>query len=383
MSIKFATWFPFLLAPVIGGVIGLQLFNSIHEEPVAIDDRPIPTIQQSSIPLLAELINLFDSKASVVENASDGEAAFMAALQEPVGPGRIKNLQAAYTGWVLQVPIQAIASIDRMRSDERQEIVAHALAILAQRRPEQFLNYVNGITHDYTTYMAAAMEVLAETNSGLALTLVHRNQDRADPHGVIIAALLPGLLRDDLALAVQTVTDMKDRASIAHIQQVATAYARQDSKQAYEWVYKILATRTDITPLQVLNDISGSLVASNPTEAANYLNRTSDPQIRKSLMGEISMQKGQQDLADAWTWLNQYKVDEHYGETALNLLYRWSYTKPAEVAKILPTVTDAQVQSAAVTHLSRFWQKKDPVGYQAWVASLPPGSMKNLATEPH
>jgi hypothetical protein len=44
-------------------------------------------------------------------------------------------------------------------------------------------------------------------------------------------------------------------------------------------------------------------------------------------------------------------------------------------------VADAEVQSAAATHLSRFWQQRDPAGYQAWVASLPPGALKNSAME--
>ena len=377
---KAARWLPFLAAPILGGAIGWHLFQA------QADPDPAAREQSTAAPSAGaarqgELANVFDPNAAAVESAPDAEAAFAAALGEPPGEGRIKRLQAAYTRWVLQAPLQALAAIERVPAEERQEVVAHALAMLAQQRPEHFLNYANGIGEQYTTYMAAAMAQLAETNAALALSLVNRNQDRGDPHGVIIGALLPALIRSDLALAAETVAQMKDRATVAHLQQVAAAYAVQDPKRAYDWVNQVLAQRTDIAPSQVLNDITGTLVAGNPAEAANYLARTTDPVIRKSLLNEIAIQKGQEDLASAWTWLNEYKGEADYGETALNLLYRWSYAKPEEVAKILPMVADPEVQSAAATHLSRFWQQRDPAGYQAWVASLPPGALKNSALE--
>lgn len=373
-------WLSFLLAPLIGTGIGWYLFQSTHDNPPS-DSASPAAVSAKRLPALGELANVFDSHSATVEHAPDTEAAFAAALQEPAGPGRIKILQTAYIRWILQAPAQALAQIDRIPAEERQEVVAHALAMLAQQRPDQFLNYANGISDQYTTYMAAAMGVLAESNPKLALSLIQRNQERGDPHGVVIGSILPNLIRDDLAFAADTVAAMKDRASIAHLQQVAAAYAKQDPRQAYDWVRQVLVGRTDIAPDQVLNDITGSLVASNPAEAVNYLNRTTDPQVKKSLLNEIAMQKGQDDLASAWTWLSEYKADAHYAQTALNLLYRWSYTRPEDVAKILPTIADDQLQTMAATHLSRFWQKKDPTGHQAWIASLPPGNLKNSAME--
>jgi hypothetical protein len=375
---KAARWLPFLAAPILGGAIGWHLFQAQSDpDPTAREQSATAPSAGAARP--GELANVFDPKAAAVESAPDAEAAFAAALREPPGEGRVALLRTAYTRWVLQAPLQALAAIERIPAEERQEVVAHALAMLAQQRPEHFLNYANGIGEQYTTYMAAAMAQLAETNAALALSLVNRNQERGDPHGVLIGALLPGLIRSDLALAAETVAQMKDRATVAHLQQVAAAYAVQDPKRAYDWVNQVLAQRTDIAPSQVLNDITGTLVAGNPAEAANYLNKTTDPVIRKSLLNEIAIQKGQDDLASAWSWLDEYKGDADYGETALNLLYRWSYAKPEEVAKILPMVADAEVQSAAATHLSRFWQQRDPAGYQAWVASLPPGALKNSA----
>ena len=375
MNIKI--WLPFLLAPLIGGAIGLHLFNTAQDAPAP----AAASADRIALPVAAERSNIFDRDPAAAADASDAEGAFVAALNQPPGPGRVALLQAAYTRWVLQAPVAALASLERIPAEERQPVVAHALAMLAQQRPEHFLTYANAITDHYTSYMAAAMGLLAESNPRLALALVQRNQDRADPHGVILNALLPGLIQSDLALAAETVAALKDRASIAHLQQIAAAYARQDPKQAYDWVTQVLAQRTDLAPGDVLNDITGSLVAANPTAAAAYLARSTDPQVRKSLLSELSMQKGQDDLAAAWSWLDEYKADAHYAETALNLLYRWSYTRPDAVAQLLPTVTDAQVQSAAATHLARFWQKTDGAGYQAWLAALPPGPLKDAAME--
>ncbi len=379
MNIKL--WLPFVLAPLIGGIIGLQLFEAGRDEPMVPGAQP-DAVKTGTVAMAGELANIFDRSAPAATQLPDTEAAFNAALSQAPDPSRLPVLQAAFVRWLLQAPAQALANINRIPSDERQEVVAHGLALLAQQRPGDFLNYANGMTDNYTNYMAAAMGVLAESHARLALELVQRNQGRADPHGVIIGAILPGLIRNDLALAADTIAAMQDRASIAHLQQVAAAYAQHDPKQAYDWVRRVLANRTDIAPTQILNDIAGSLVARNPADAAAYLNRTTDPVIRKSLLAEISIQKGQEDLTAAWTWLDQYRGDAQYGETALNLLYRWSYIKPEEVAKLLPKVADAQVQSMAATHLSRFWRQKDPTGYQVWIASLPPGAIKNSAMQP-
>jgi hypothetical protein len=96
-------------------------------------------------------------------------------------------------------------------------------------------------------------------------------------------------------------------------------------------------------------------------------------------MSELAIRKGQDNLGQAWNWLGQYGGDPAYAEAAQNLLYRWSYTQPQEVARILPSVGDAALQATATAHLTQLWMKKDPAAYQKWLASLPPGQLRAFA----
>jgi hypothetical protein len=126
--------------------------------------------------------------------------------------------------------------------------------------------------------------------------------------------------------------------------------------------------------------VSAAVVAADPARAAQFLAGATDPAVRGSLIAEISQQRGQQDLRGAWDWLGQFKDEPSYGANARGLLSRWSYTKPQDVANLLPTVTDPELQAAAAKELASTWQQQDPARYGAWVASLPPGPLKTAAT---
>jgi hypothetical protein len=396
MAFNYKIVIPFLLAPLIGVPIGMQLFERIENEnaprikAAAADPARAPSGASGPAQekneggasgfTFADLMQAMRTGGAAMP-AGEPEAAFHAALrnmaQEPATDDRIRKLQAIYNRWVRDNPAQALSQLESIRADERQEIVANALAMLAREQPDKFQAYIDSIGHDANTVLAATLGAIAEKAPQDALTWLQQNPGR-DPQGELIAAVLPNLIRDDLPLAAKTVAGMEAQAPIALIQQVAVAYAQQDPAQAYAWVGNVLQ-HTDKSPSQVLNEVSASLVADNPNGAAGYLNRISDPVVRQSLMGELAMQKAQDDLPTAWNWLSQYSTDEHYGDTALNLLYRWSYARPKEVAAVLPSIADGEMQLAAATHLARFWQQRDRAGYQSWVASLPAGAMRDAA----
>ncbi|MFP5392625.1 MAG: hypothetical protein ACLGI6_13945 [Gammaproteobacteria bacterium] len=229
-----------------------------------------------------------------------------------------------------------------------------------------------------TQALVQALAALAEQQPALALEAIRRHP-QLDVNGVLSAAVLPALIRKDLALAAETVAAMGARAPVALIQQVAAAYARSDPATAYAWLARVAQGRTDLPPARLVDAVSSSLVASDADAAAHFMGQTPDAGVRKSLMNEIAIRKGQDDLGAAWNWLAQYSSDPAHGEAVQNLLYRWSYTKPEEVARLLPQVTEPDVQAEAAAHLTRFWQQKDPQGYQKWLASLPPGALRNVA----
>ncbi len=391
---------PFLLAPIAGVLIGVQIFEetenvagtggsekngSIHAQPAGRQDSGLSQASASANGEQTMTGLAFADLMSIMRKGGSGvsapalRASFEAALQQPAGENKTRTLQSAFTGWVLEAPGEALAHMDSIPAEERQTIVANALAALAQQRPDKFASYSKAIGQETGTVIAATLGAMSESNPTEALAWIAQYPN-LDEKGELTAVVLPGLIRTNVALAAQTVASMTDRAPVALIQQVAVSYAQHDPAQAYQWVNQVIQERSDASPTQLLNQVSSSLAASNPAEATKYLNRTDDPAIRQSLMSEIAIRHGQESLTTAWNWLSQYNSDPQYAEAAQNLLYRWSYTKPEEVARILPTLNNQELQAAAGTRLSVFWQQRDQASYQAWLASLPPGSLKQAAT---
>lgn len=377
---------PFLLAPFIGGLIAMQL--SGEPEPAADGRTSHATAADratggSSAPdeETGGAGFSFADVMSIMRTGGDGSTAselkslFDAALQQPPGEDRMQALQRAFTRWMLEAPGDALAHVQDIPPEERRAVVTAALAVLAERRPASFEKHSAGLAHEQAD-LAMVIAAVAERNPGEAIEWL-RQYGTLDAHAELVAAALPGLIRSDIALAAGAVADMQDRAPLALIQQVAAAYARHDPAQAYQWASQMIDKRPQAPAAQLLDEISSSLAAGDQDAAAQFMSRTVDPGIRKSLMSELAIRKGQDDLASAWNWLHQYNGDPSHAEAAQKLLYRWSYTKPQDVAQILPTIADAALQAGAAAHLSRFWQQKDPAAHQGWVASLPPGPLRS------
>jgi hypothetical protein len=389
-------WLPFLFAPVIGGAIGLYMFDIANREP-GLDTNGIANLSEresdhqkekawhkrNTEPHESNLTGFMAAmqKEEMTQAAMEAEAAFSAILSQPPGAARRERLKSTFTRWALEAPLYALAQMDRISTNERLEIVTAALVKLGTQKPDQFLSYADALGDHYLTYMGGALAVLVHRNPKQALRWA--NQDKArDPHGALMTAIMPGLIQHDLAAAIDTVSAMKERAPIALVQQVAVAYVKQDPRKANEWVVDLLKRRSDKSPLQALNETGAALASTNPEDAAMYVASIADPVARKNLIKEIANEKAREDLASAWHWLNQYQREPMYSEVTLNLLSRWSYSKPEEVAKILQTLSDQHLQTTAATILSRSWLQRDPHAYKQWLVSLPNGTLKTALMPP-
>lgn len=354
---NFKAWLPLLAAPVIGVALGVALFRT-SDAPASASPPPAGARPAGGAAWMGELLPGMGSGAAV----SAARAEFEAALRLPLGNARSVALERSFTRWMLAAPAEASAHVASIPLEERRSIVSAALVALAQDGAD----------------LAAVIDALAAQDPALALDFIQRHPE-LDARGVLTSAILPGLIDKDITLAAGTVAAMKERAPVALIQQVAAAYGRHDPQRAYEWAGQMIERHADLPPSRVLDEVSGSLAARDPLAAVEFMERTGDAAVRKSLMSELAIRQGQDDLAGAWTWLGRYGADPAYAEVAQNLLYRWSYTQPQEVARILPTVRDAQVQATATAHLTQFWQRRDAAAYERWVASLPPGQLKTAA----
>jgi hypothetical protein len=375
MKLKVAA--PMLLAPVIGLVIGVQMFRSF--DPVDTDAHTsagAPNARHQAAPAFGaawdDLQALMNADA-----AGTGRAAFDAALRQRAGAGRAQALQSAFTHWLLAAPAEALGHIGAIPAAERKRVITAAMAALAQRSPASIDRHLAALGKDDLD-LGVVIAAMAGSHPDQAVAWIGQHP-HYDADGALTAAILPGLLRGNLPLAAAAVSAMNERASIALIEQVTAAYARRDPAQAYAWVTRMIASRPDISPQRLLDDASAAIAAASPDAAAQFMGKSDDPAVRTSLMNELANRKAQEDVASAWQWLDQYSADPAYAEVALNMLYRWSYARPQDVAQLLPRVANPALQASAAAHLARYWQQRDPSGYQQWLASLPPGALRSAA----
>lgn len=295
------------------------------------------------------------------------EEAFSSALAQTDGEWKSAQLTTAFTRLLAHSSGKALREVNRIPIDYRQQVVGSALAQLAAQQPERVLGYLEGISDNYATYLGIVLAVIAQRDPRRAVDIAMQNTHR-DPTGEAFRTLIPVLVQSNLEMGASAVGAMS-KPSVALIQQVASEYARNDPDRAYQWTFEVARHNGRDSVNEAVDALSVSLAISSPELAANFLSRTPDPIVRNSLIRAISQQMGQQDLHSAWAWLSQYRTDSSYSENARNLLYRWCYVKPEEVAELLVSIEDREIRSAVADELAAAWQRKDPEAYEAWLGS--------------
>lgn len=332
------------------------------------NSRSAPPSARELVTSIAQVpIQIPDCSTTSTAAFSTPQDAFSSALSQADGEWKSVQLTAAFTRLLTDSPAEALREIDRIPVDYREQVVSAALAQLAGQQPDRALAYIDAMEADYATYLGAVLGVIAQRDPRHAVQIAIQNSHR-DPTGAVFSSLIPVLVHADLEMAASVVSAM-DKAPATLIQQVASEYARSDPDRAYQWASEVAGRHGRNSANEAVDALSTSLAASSPEVALNFLGRTQDATIRNSLIRAVSQQMGQQDLRSAWTWLGQYRTDASYSENARNLLYRWSYVKPAEVAELLPVIEDREIRSAVADELATAWQRKDPNAYQAWLNS--------------
>jgi len=300
-------------------------------------------------------------------------AAFAASLKLTDPDQRFELTSSAFARLLREDAAQALLEIEHIPADERDAVVATALAQWAGSAPEQAWQQMNRSDLP-APYRAAMLSALAELDPQHALAWLQQEASQpADsrPAFELYRAALPSLLREDLSAAAEAVADLQERAPVDLIQQVATEYAKRDARQMYAWV-ESLTHHSAHEQLQTLQAVSSALVAANPNAAIAYVEHA-DEQVRSSLLKEIASQKAAQNVRSGWEWLSRYRDDASYRENARALLGQWSYAKPTEVGEVVLGVADVELQRALAEQLAAVWRERDETAFRNWVANLPPG----------
>ena len=306
--------------------------------------------------------------------SADPASRFAAVLAQPEGEARLTALRRTFAQWLLTAPMDAMNAADGIPLDQREAVITVALAKLAEQQPTTALDVLGRVNENYATYAAAVLGVIANTDPRRALDWATLNADR-DPRGEMMRAIVPVLARSNPEIAVRAVAAMADRAPASLIQQVAAEYATRDPQQGYALARSL--ARSPTAADEIVNSVSAALAAHDIDRAASFLKGAADPGIRASLIREIANRKSEADLHEAWTWLSQYSADASYPENARNLLYRWTYLRPEEVASVLDTVTDSEIRVAVARELAEQWPRRDNGAYHAWLGALPAGPVKS------
>ena len=359
---------------LVGAIVGQLVARNSSSDPTSVTE-PVPIVSQGRIDPAATRTSILtrDCKSAAGEAASTPQDAFASALAEADGEWKYSQLTAAFTRLLHQSPDEALHDVDRIPLEYRQQVVSAALAQLAAQDPDRALGSIGGITANYGMYLGVVLGVIAERNPRYAVDIAVQNAHR-DPTGEVFSSLFPALVHSNLDMAASVVGAM-EKPPLTLIQQVASGYARNDPERAYQWAVQVALRNGRNSVDEAVHTLSMSLAVRSPEAAMNFLGRTQDAMIRNSLIRAISQQMGQQDLRTAWTWLSQYRTEAAYNENARNLLYRWSYVKAEEVAELLPSIDDREMQSAVAEELATAWQRSDPNAYQAWRSSWAPGSV--------
>ena len=368
----------FIVGAVVGRFVGGNSDPTSTPQPVPPVSSPpvspvVPAVAQTTIPTRG-------CGPMSTEAAPTPEDAFASALAQADGEWKSAQLTAAFARLFAHAPAEALRDADRIPVDYRQQVVSAALAQVAARQPDRVLTYIEGVTVNYPIYLGAVLAVIAQTDARRAVDIAIQNSHR-DPTGEVFSSVIPALIHSDLEMAASVVGAMT-KPPVALIQQVASEYARNDPDRAYRWASEVAGRRGRASVIEAVDALSAGLAVSTPAVAMDFVGRTQDATIRNSLIRAISQQMGQEDLYSAWTWLSQYRTDASYSENARNLLHRWSNVKPEEVAELLASIDDREIQSAVADELSRAWQRRDPNAYRSWVSSLPPGNLLRYGLAP-
>lgn len=306
--------------------------------------------------------------------SSNPEQDFVAALRL----GKLPEIEAAYQRWMLVSPAEALRAATRLPSEHSRRIQSKALALLAEHDPATFLRYANG----QQDHLPAILAWVADSNPNAALRLLTQLPEAdAEAKRKWMAAMLPRLVAVDPSIAAQAVTATGNSVTLDQVQQVAAGYARKDITLALQWAAQVLAVRNSslgVSANQAMRDVVSSLVASAPDAAEQFLLQPGNEHLKPVFEREIAMQKAQDDLAVGWAWL-QKRGTPSAQMSGADMLHRWSYTRPQEVARILPTLDPSPVQTQIATQLGRSWSRKRSASFEAWVGSLPLGPIREAA----
>lgn len=139
----------------------------------------------------------------------------------------------------------------------------------------------------------------------------------------------------------------------------------------------LASSRASKNPDQFANTLA-NWATMDLESSAQWLSKNLQPGPERSAAAmELGTIFGQESPADGVAWLPKLAAGAERDAAAGSLVTSWARSSPAEAAGWLATQTTATVSPDAIAGVAHNFVMKNPVAFETWRASLPPGATKD------
>jgi hypothetical protein len=166
-----------------------------------------------------------------------------------------------------------------------------------------------------------------------------------------------------------------DRARHISALAVANETARSDPLAALRLVGELPST---LERDQALAHAVSQWAVSDPVSALRWSSEIADPFLQERLFSEIAVAAaGDSPTAAAELASSLMHAGEPQAAAVISIVQRWAQQAPGAAAEWILRFPETSLRSVALENLTTVWAADDAAGLEAWVAGLPPGSVRD------
>jgi len=334
-------------------------------------------------------------------------------------------IRSLYQKWVQLDPAAALRHADGLKGQDRMTALATVLSSWARKEPYEALAWMeeNGDSLETQLAVQGALSAIAEKNPEEAIDLIEKSQAirsigtsyRIHDDWIRVMGIDPGFLygiwaeKDPQAAMARAITIPNSQERTNALQSVASHWAFQDPRAAWEWGSGLERTRDRDA---VLRQIVSAVVGDGDTgQAIAFLEAMAPGQARRSALQQIvssmatsdpesayefarsrdesgSEQQLYADIASQWARTDPNRAFEialneldpgHARNSAIQNIISLVAVRDIALAQEMLQQLDGESMRNSVHSVASTLAKKDVTGALAWAGELPEGDAKNNA----
>jgi hypothetical protein len=299
--------------------------------------------------------------------ASDPGAASAALMALP-RDAALRSLSSMCEAWALRDPSGAVAWARSLTDPAmRSSALLTTITSLAQSNPGEATALASaqpvGERRNLLTRIA---DSLAAADGPKAIEWTKSLTDPAE-HQRCLARIVYSASRADIASAKEAIAQLPPGA----VRSDALGYlvrhmSYSDPNSAKEWVMSLPAYEQT----QWMGSFLTPLSIQDPAEAERLARDLPPSRANEHIWRNIASNKAVADPAGTLTWAATLDTEQARQAATRAAFETWSGHSPAEAAKALNGITDANLRRNATETLARTWASRSPAEAEQWAASL-------------